>query len=141
LGWEIYPDGLYYLLTEDIAPYRLDSGGNARDIFITENGMATMFAPELSDGNWSLDDEQRARYLATHLGAIHQAIVNGANVKGYLHWSLMDNFEWADGLTARFGLVRVAYPTQATALRDSAKLYARIARHNALDFERLLAAN
>ena len=135
LGWEIYPQGLYDLLTEGLRPYRCDSKGRAREIFITENGLANIFSAELTDGDWSLDDDVRARYLVSHLMALHRAIAAGANVKGYLHWSLLDNFEWAEGLRARFGLVRVAYPTLERQPRNSALLYAGIARENAVTEE------
>lgn len=141
LGWEVYPEGLYYLLTEDIAPYRYDHQGNLRPIIITENGMATSFSADLTGNDWSLDDEQRVRFLYSHLAAIHQAISQGANVTGYLHWSLLDNFEWADGLNARFGLVRVSYPTQQRAPRRSAEVYAGIAADNAIDLQQLHELN
>jgi len=137
LGWEIYPEGLYYLLTEDVAPYRYDREGELRPIFIAENGMGMRFPAHISSGDWSLDDEQRVRYLISHLVALHQAIGDGANVKGYLHWSLIDNFEWSDGLESRFGLVRVAYPDQGRALRKSAGVYAEIAGANRIDSEYL----
>ncbi len=132
IGWEIYPEGLYYLLSEDIAPYRHAPDGEALDIFITENGMADKFAAQLSEGDWSLEDDNRVEYLVSHLVAIRRAMSEGANVKGYLHWSLTDNFEWSDGLAPRFGLVRVAYPTQERTLRKSARVFARIAEKNSL---------
>lgn len=132
LGWEVYPQGLYDLLTKDLDPFRYDDAGNAREIYITENGFSSMFSSELTDGDWSLNDELRIQYLLSHIAAMHKAIVDGANVKGYLHWSLLDNFEWAEGLRARFGLVRVAYPTLERTLRESAKIYAEIAGKNEL---------
>jgi beta-glucosidase len=132
LGWEIYPEGLFQLLTKGLDPYRYDEHGNARDIYITENGFASMFSAELTEGDWSLSDDLRCNYLLAHLIAVHKAIRMGANVKGYLHWSLLDNFEWAEGLRARFGLVRVAYPTLERTLRKSAELYAQICRDNQL---------
>lgn len=132
LGWEVYPQGLYELLTQGLDPYRLDDQGRARDIYITENGFSSMFSADLTDGDWSLDDELRIRYLTSHLVALQKAIADGANVKGYLHWSLLDNFEWAEGLRARFGLVRVSYPTLERTLRKSASIYAEIARNNAI---------
>jgi beta-glucosidase len=132
LGWEIYPEGLFNLLTKELDPYRYDELGNAREIYITENGLASMFSSELTDGDWSLDDDMRCNYLLAHLIAVHKAIRMGANVKGYLHWSLLDNFEWAEGLRARFGLVRVAYPTLERTLRKSAHLYSEICGQNAL---------
>jgi len=87
----------------------------------------------MTEGNWSLDDQARISYLQSHLKAVHEAISRGANVKGYLHWALLDNFEWAEGLRIRFGLVRVAFPTQMRTLRQSALYYADIARRNGLD--------
>lgn len=132
LGWEVYPQGLYDVLTQDLEPYKLDDNGRARDIYITENGLASMFSAELTEGDWSLNDDMRVRYLLQHLAAVHQAMADGANVKGYLHWSLLDNFEWAEGLRARFGLVRVAYPTLQRTLRKSATIYADIARANSV---------
>ncbi|MBX9769821.1 MAG: family 1 glycosylhydrolase, partial [Candidatus Obscuribacterales bacterium] len=79
-----------------------------------------------------LNDTERVNFLTEHVQAMHRAIADGANVKGYLHWSLLDNFEWADGLEARFGLVRVTFPTQERTMRDSAKVYAEIARNNGI---------
>jgi beta-glucosidase len=137
LGWELYPEGLYYLLTEDMAPFRYNKDGSLRKIFITENGMATMHSADLDAGDWSLDDDQRIRYLISHLVALHRAIADGANVKGYLYWSLLDNFEWAQGLKPRFGLVRVAYPTQERTMRKSAAIYADIAKTNSVDADLL----
>lgn len=128
LGWEIFPEGLYRVLTEDIAPYLKN-----RAVFITENGYASNFSPDLSEGDWSIEDAKRCQYLQSHLVAIHRAIESGVNVKGYLHWSLTDNFEWAEGLSPRFGLVRVAYPTQERTFRKSAELYARVAADNSIE--------
>jgi beta-glucosidase len=133
MGWESYPEGLYTVLTEEIAPYRFDSKGFERPIMITENGYASVFPADMTDGNWSLDDQARISYLQSHLMAIHEAIKHGANVQGYLHWALLDNFEWSEGLRIRFGLVRVAYPTQVRTLRQSAHYYAQIARANGLE--------
>lgn len=137
LGWEIWPEGLYFLLTEDLAPYRYDSSGNRRKIFITENGYASRYEANLDEGDWSLADRERSMYLVSHLMAVYRAIEDGANVHGYLHWSLLDNFEWAEGLSARFGLVRVSYPTQERNPRQSANVYAKIAGQNGLNQEDL----
>ena len=133
MGWESYPEGLYEALKAEIAPYRMDSKGVERPIFITENGYAAVFPADMSEGNWSLDDQARISYLHSHLAAVHKAISQGVNVRGYLHWALLDNFEWAEGLRIRFGLVRVAFPTQVRTLRKSAHYYADIARRNCLD--------
>jgi beta-glucosidase len=132
LGWESFPQGLYNLLIHDLKPYRYDQHGQLRDIYITENGYASIYDAALRDGDWSLEDDARVRYLVSHLSSLHRAIADGANVKGYLHWSLLDNFEWADGLQARFGLVRVSYPTLERTLRRSAFIYKKIAGMNGL---------
>jgi beta-glucosidase len=132
LGWEIFPKGLYDLLTKGISPYRFDARRRPREVYITENGLANIFPAELTEGDWSLNDEARVNYLRLHLQAIYEAIKAGVNVKGYLYWSLLDNFEWAEGLKARFGLVRVAFPTQERTLRKSAKVYSEIAKSNSV---------
>lgn len=133
MGWESYPDGLYTILTREIKPYTVSPDGVELPIFITENGFATLFPAHLVEGDWSLTDEFRIKYLVSHIMALHRAIEKGANVRGYLYWSLLDNFEWAEGLKTRFGLVRVAFPTQERTLRKSAHVYAQIAASNALD--------
>jgi beta-glucosidase len=90
LGWSVYPEGLLQLLRESWRRYRLP-------IHITENGMAD------SQGT------ARVAFLDDHLYAVGLALEEGIPVKGYFHWSLMDNFEWADGKKPRFGLFRVDY--------------------------------
>jgi beta-glucosidase/6-phospho-beta-glucosidase/beta-galactosidase len=90
------------------------------------------FEAAMHEGDWSIDDELRVNYLTSHLKAIYGAIKYGVPVKGYLYWSLLDNFEWAEGLLPRFGLIRVAYPSQERSLRKSARVYADIARMNGL---------
>ena len=142
LDWEVFPEGLYKLLAFDTRPYHKNSDGITRPIYITENGYGSDFPATASimDGDWSLDDQDRSAFLRDHLLSIYKAIQVGVPVKGYLHWSLLDNFEWAEGLRIRFGLVRVAYPNQERTLRASAKLYARIAGSNTLlcDHDKLL---
>ncbi|MBP9093794.1 family 1 glycosylhydrolase [bacterium] len=132
IGWEVYPQGLYDLLTGDTLAYQFNLDGSRRPVIITENGYASSFAADLDQGDWSLADQKRVDYLLTHLREIHRAIAAGVDVRGYLHWSLLDNFEWAEGLKARFGLIRVSYPTQERILRASAKVYAEIAKNNAI---------
>lgn len=133
LGWETYPEGMYQTLRYDLLPYKTRTDGSERDIYITENGYPTPFESTLDSGDWSITDDVRVNYLRSHLLAIYRAIKDGARVKGYLYWSLLDNFEWAEGLLPRFGLVRVAYPTQERSLRKSALIYADIARLNGLE--------
>ncbi len=91
-----------------------------RPIFVTENGVCDR------------TDEIRPRVLVRYLAALHRAIEEGAPVKGYFHWSLVDNFEWKEGYSLRFGLVESDAATQKRTPRPSAKIYGRIARDNAI---------
>lgn len=107
-GWEIYPQGLYDVLRR--------VGRFGKPVAITENG--------ISDA----DDRQRARYIALHVEQMHRAIADGVDLRGYMHWTLLDNFEWAEGYGQKFGLA-----TRDRELRPSAQAYGAIARANALD--------
>lgn len=118
LGWEVYPQGLTELLVHWHERAHLP-------FFITENGIATE------------DDAQRCRFLLRHLAALLDARDKGVQVRGYFHWSLLDNFEWHEGYAPRFGLVEVDYHTQRRRPRESARLYAEIVRRGALDDELL----
>ena len=138
LGWEVYPDGLFDVLTRDLAPFRFKASGEEIPVVITENGYAERHHAEKEDGDWSLNDVDRVEYLISHLSSLHRAIEHGVKVIGYLHWSLLDNFEWAEGLSPRFGLVRVAYPSQKRELRRSATVYADIAAANGFNPARIL---
>lgn len=109
LGWELYPEGLERLLMDVHQRYGLP-------VQITENGTA------------DAADAFRGRYLLDHLAAVKRAMAAGVDVQAYYHWSFMDNFEWSEGYTARFGLVGVDYVTQERSLRPSGKLYGGIAR-------------
>jgi beta-glucosidase/6-phospho-beta-glucosidase/beta-galactosidase len=106
MGWEIYPRGLYEVV-KSFSSYNLP-------IIITENGLA------------DADDKWRTEYIREHLRWLLKAVKEGAPVKGYLHWSLLDNFEWAEGYTKQFGLVHVDRETQTRTIRSSAKSYAEI---------------
>lgn len=110
MGWEVYPQALTDLLVGFKLRYTLPP------IYITENGAAT--ADEIVDG--VVDDQQRMAYYQRHLLAVDEAIRQGVNVAGYFAWSLMDNFEWAEGYDKRFGLVYVDYQTQQRTLKNSA---------------------
>jgi len=112
LGWEVYPEGLAQFLRE-YSRYRLP-------ILITENGIPTQ------------RDDDRWVFLFMHLWQVARAIADGVDVKGYLHWSLLDNFEWADGYRGRFGLIEVDFATQERRIRPSAWRYAEIIRRNEL---------
>jgi beta-glucosidase len=122
MGWEVTPDAFRDLLI------RLREEYPPVPIVITENGSA--WDDEVSGG--SVDDTERVEYLRSHLGAVHEAVEAGVDVRGYLAWSLLDNFEWAFGYSKRFGIVYVDYSTQQRIPKRSAKVLADIARLNAL---------
>ncbi len=123
MGWEVFPQGLTELLLRIHRDYPLPP------VYITENGAA--YRDEVVDG--VVDDPQRVRYLDGHLRALHAAIAQGVDVRGYFAWSLLDNFEWAHGYGKRFGLVHVDYATQARIPKTSATWYAdAIARQRAV---------
>jgi beta-glucosidase len=113
IGWEIHALALYELLTSLHARYVLPP------IYITENGAAC--DDHLIDGE--VNDDQRYRYLQQHLAMVDKAAEEGVCVKGYFAWSLMDNFEWAEGYSKRFGLVHVDYQTQVRTLKRSAHAF------------------
>lgn len=115
LGWEIYPEGIYHIL--------MSLKRRNMPIFITENGLADK------------DDSKRAKFITEHLKWIHKAMGYGADVRGYLHWSLIDNFEWTFGFTPRFGLVEMNYGTMETKIRPSAFVYAAICKNNTIKID------
>ena len=114
LGWEPYPDGLLFNLR------RLKKEFPSKPIYITENGIGTR------------NDQWRQKYLIHHLMRVHQAIQEGIDVKGFFEWSLMDNFEWAEGYSSHFGLYEMNYITQERIKRGSADLYSTIAKNNSI---------
>ncbi|WNC69394.1 GH1 family beta-glucosidase [Thalassotalea nanhaiensis] len=113
MGWEIYPQAFTELLTSLNEKYQLPP------IYITENGCAM---PDTIE-NEQVDDQNRIAYYQQHLNALHDAIEQGVNVKGYFAWSLMDNFEWALGYSKRFGIVYVDYETQQRTVKASGQAY------------------
>ena len=125
--WEIYPPGIYRCLM------RLrDEYGNP-PCFITENGYPLPETP----GRDPLDDPERVAYLSDHIALVGKAIEGGADCRGYFHWSLMDNFEWAFGHTMRFGLLRTDFSTQERRKKASASWYRDLTARNWLEVERL----
>ena len=123
MGWTIQPEGLHDLLTW------LSRGYTLPPLYLTENGMAVDDRP---DGDGTVPDPQRIGYLDGHLRAVHRAIGEGVDLRGYFVWSLLDNFEWAFGLEPRFGLVYVDYPTGERIPKASAHWYRQVIRDNAL---------
>jgi len=117
IGWEIAPDTLTGLLRE------LDETLELPPCWITENGACCNTGPD-RDGR--VDDAMRVDYLEAHLHAVADAIDAGCDIRGYFAWSLLDNFEWAEGYRMRFGLVHVDYPTQTRTVKASGERYREI---------------
>lgn len=115
LNWEIYPEGIYHILN-GLKKYNLP-------IYITENGIA------------DAGDKKRGEFIRNNLINVHKAIQEGADVRGYLYWSLLDNFEWDKGFWPRFGLVEVDYNTQERKIRPSALEYKKIIEKNAIEIQ------
>ena len=105
LGWDIYPQGIYQVLMQ-LKKYHLP-------IIISENGICTN------------QDSERWEFIVDHLRMIHKAISDGVLVRGYLHWSLLDNFEWDKGFSPRFGLIDIDYTTLARTPRDGRRSIVR----------------
>lgn len=120
MDWEIVPEGFTDLLV------RISKDYPGLPMVITENGSAFDDTP---DETGYVTDNGRTAYFASHLAAVAEAINQGADIRGYLAWSLLDNFEWAYGYDKRFGIVRVDYQTQTRTPKQSA-LYLKHLAHN-----------
>jgi beta-glucosidase len=113
-GWPVVPEGLTELLTTFHDRY----GDRLPPVVITENGCSYQ----------GVDDQDRIAYLDGHVRALHQAVEAGVDVRGYFVWSLMDNFEWAEGYARRFGLVHVDFETLARTPKASYAWYQELLR-------------
>ncbi|MEN3202836.1 MAG: family 1 glycosylhydrolase, partial [Atribacterota bacterium] len=122
MGWEVYPRGMYEIIERVALEY------HPKAIYVTENGFAWPDTPE--DG--FVNDERRIRYLRDHILWLYQALEAQYPVRGYFVWSLMDNFEWAFGLSKRFGLVYVDYATQKRIPKKSFFWYQGVVRARTL---------
>ncbi|MEX0748542.1 MAG: glycoside hydrolase family 1 protein [Candidatus Saccharimonadales bacterium] len=109
-GWEIYPEGLYKI-TQKLKRYGLP-------MYITENGIA------------DAEDKRRADFITRHVAAMQRSMADGADIRGYFYWSLLDNYEWSTGYWPRFGLVQVDRQDQKRTIRTSAYVYRDIIRKN-----------
>jgi beta-glucosidase len=121
MGWDVDADGLEELLVrvhDDYGPVRM---------YVTENGAAYEDEP---DGNGHVDDAERVAFLEEHVRAARRAIAAGVDLAGYFVWSLLDNFEWAEGYGRRFGLVYVDYETQRRTMKRSGSWYRRVIAAN-----------
>lgn len=135
--WEIYPEGIYELLMRIKNDYLIrlptkkGTAVNFPELMITENGVPV---PDGLDFDGRVRDERRIRYLRDHIAQVHHAIDQGVPVKGYFHWSLMDNFEWAHGYGQRFGLVYVDFKTQQRTIKDSGRWFSEVIRQNGFEY-------
>jgi beta-glucosidase len=126
IGWEVWPKALYDMVA------RISRDYNRPVIEITESGCSYNDGP---DAGGVIHDRRRIDYQRDYLAALGQSIAEGADVRGYHAWSLLDNFEWAEGRSQRFGLAYVDFKTQQRTLKDSAHWYAKVASENRLRTE------
>lgn len=115
--WPVVPDGLRELL----GTLRERYGDRLPPLYITENGCSYGDGPDPGTGR--IEDARRIAYHEGHVRALHEAIAEGADVRGYFIWSILDNFEWAEGYRQRFGLVHVDYETLARTPKESYAWY------------------
>ncbi|RYV49839.1 GH1 family beta-glucosidase [Pengzhenrongella frigida] len=124
MGWEVQPEGLTRLLVRLQQEY---TGPAGVALYVTENGAAYDDVP---DATGFVQDDDRLDYLDQHLRAVHDAVTQGVDIRGYFVWSLLDNFEWAWGYHQRFGIVRVDFDTLVRTPKASGRWYADVARTN-----------
>jgi beta-glucosidase len=118
MGWEVYPRGLHAQLMR-LAPLGCP-------VYVTENGMATR------------DERARCRHLLAHLAQCHRALADGLDLRGFFYWTLLDNFEWAEGYTKTFGLIEVDRERDlARRPREAAFLFRDVARAGAVTSDML----
>ena len=122
-GWEVYPEAIYNVIMRIWNDYRLP-------IYITENGCSYGDGP---DEKGVVNDDRRIKFLSGYIGQVGRAIKEGADVRGYYHWTLTDNFEWALGYSERFGLVHVDFANQKRIIKNSGYWYRDVIAANALD--------
>src|SRR5215213_6934416 len=123
MGWPVEADGLTELLM------RLHNEYTQVPIYLTENGRAVF---DYVDPEGKVEDEERVSYLDAHFRAAHDAMQQGVDLRGYMVWSLLDNFEWAEGYSKRFGIVFVEYGTQRRIPKTSARWYRDVIERNGL---------
>ena len=123
-GWAVEPDGLLDALVRVAAEY------DPPPLYVHENGGAFLDEP---NGNGHIHDDDRVGFLRSHVQACHEALAAGVDLRGYFVWSFLDNFEWAEGYSQRFGLVHVDFPTQRRTPKASAWWYSQLARTNATE--------
>jgi beta-glucosidase len=115
MDWEIHPPCIYHALK------RYNNYKNIKEIIVTENGAA--FSDNHEEGK--VNDSERVKYLQDYIAQVLKAKQEGVKVNGYFVWTLMDNFEWAEGFYPRFGLVYVDFATQQRIVKNSGKWYSQ----------------
>jgi beta-glucosidase len=125
MGWVVTPEGLGNLVSRIHRDYP-----EIPYLMITENGSSY---DDVVEADGSINDTARTSYLSRHLQSLQKAVAAGVPVKGYFAWSLLDNFEWAEGYAKRFGLVRVDYKTLERTPKLSAKRFKEIIAANSAD--------
>ncbi len=125
LGWPVVPEALYELLASLWKTYGF------KKLLITENGLPTRDSVRSIEE--TIEDDLRVYYLGQYLANCHRAIQEGVPLKGYMAWSLMDNFEWCHGYDPRFGLIHVDFKTQKRTFKKSAKWYQKAIAENGFD--------
>ena len=128
MGWMIEPAGLTRLLERIATDYPGVPAADHRE----RCGVPRQAGRRLADGPTQVIDTDRIAYLDGHLRAAHEAISRGVDLRGYLVWSLLDNFEWAEGYRKRFGIVHVDYLTQRRTPKASARWYQEVISRNGL---------
>ncbi|CAA9449491.1 MAG: GH1 / GH5_19 [uncultured Rubrobacteraceae bacterium] len=123
MGWPVDPEGLTEILV------RIKEEYADLPLYVTENGRAVH---DYADPNGEVKDDERVSYLDAHFRAAREAMDRGADLRGYMVWSFLDNFEWAEGYSKRFGLVFVDYATQKRTPKTSARWYSEVIRRNGL---------
>jgi beta-glucosidase len=121
MGWRIDPGGLHEVLA------RVTREQPGLPLMVTENGAA--FEDRVEDTG-AIEDDARIEYVREHLAALHRAIAEGVELRGYFLWSLLDNFEWSYGYSKRFGIFYVDFESQERAPKASARWYRDVIRRN-----------
>ena len=121
IGWEVWPQAMYDIIM------RISRDFSRPQIEITESGCAYNDGP---DASGAIHDARRIDYHRQYLQAVARAIADGADVRSYHAWTLLDNFEWAEGFSQRFGLAYVDFKTQQRTIKESGRWYAKVAAEN-----------
>ncbi|MGH7950001.1 MAG: family 1 glycosylhydrolase, partial [Candidatus Binataceae bacterium] len=123
-GWEVCPTALSEMILRVTKDY------GRLPIYVTENGASYGETPG-PDGR--VNDQRRISFLRRYISEVGRAIQQGADVRGYFHWTFTDNFEWAEGFNQRFGLVWCDFDSQKRIVKESGKWFSALARSNTIE--------